>query len=47
VAGERDVSGIAVFNVAFESWVNGAGQRTLPRQIRDSLDELKTLTAGR
>jgi AcrR family transcriptional regulator len=40
-------AGIAVFKVAFERWVNGAGQRTLPRQIRDSLDELKALTAGR
>jgi AcrR family transcriptional regulator len=40
-------AGIAVFKVAFERWVNGAGQRTLPRQIRDSLEELKALTAGR
>jgi hypothetical protein len=40
-------AGIAVFKVAFETWVNGAGKRTLPRQIRDSLDELKALTAAR
>jgi hypothetical protein len=32
---------------AFDRWVNGAGRRTLPRLIHDSLDELKAVTAGR
>lgn len=39
-------AGIAVFKVAFDRWVNGSGPRTLPRLIRDSLEELKAVTAG-
>lgn len=38
-------AGIAVFKVAFERWVNGSGRRTLPHLIRDSLDELRAVTA--
>jgi AcrR family transcriptional regulator len=40
-------AGIAVFRVAFERWVNEANQRDLPRLIRESLDELKAVTAGK
>ncbi len=40
-------AGIAVFRVAVERWVNERDQRDLPQVIRESLDELKALTAGR
>jgi AcrR family transcriptional regulator len=39
-------AGIAVFKVAFERWIHETDQ-DLPRLIRDSLDALKALTAGR
>jgi AcrR family transcriptional regulator len=40
-------AGIAVFKVAFQRWVNETNQRELPQLIRESLDELKAVTAGR
>jgi AcrR family transcriptional regulator len=40
-------AGIAVFKVAFERYVEGNNQKELPRLIRESLDELKAVTAGR
>lgn len=40
-------AGIAVFRIAFERWVNGASHSDLPRLIRESLDELKAVTAGK
>jgi AcrR family transcriptional regulator len=40
-------AGIAVFRIAFERWVQETGQRDLPELIRDSLDELKAVTAGK
>jgi AcrR family transcriptional regulator len=40
-------AGIAVFKVAFERWVDETNQRDLPLLIRESLDELKAVTAGR
>ena len=40
-------AGIAVFRVAFERWVNESNERDLPQLIRESLDELKAVTAGR
>src|SRR5690349_1950166 len=40
-------AGIAVFKVAFERWVNETGQPDLPTIIRESLDELKAVTAGK
>ena len=40
-------AGIAVFRVAFERWVNESNLRDLPQLIRESLDELKAVTAGR
>ncbi len=40
-------AGIAVFKVAFERWVEEASRQDLPRIIRESLGELKAVTAGR
>ena len=39
-------AGIAVFKIAFERWIGETGQSDLPRLIRESLDELRTVTAG-
>jgi AcrR family transcriptional regulator len=39
-------AGIAVFRVAFERWVDEGNDRGLPEVIRDSLDELRAVTAG-
>jgi AcrR family transcriptional regulator len=39
-------AGIAVFKVAFERWISQTGKQELPQFIRESLDELKTVTAG-
>jgi len=38
---------IAVFRVGFERWVSEAGDRTLAELMRESMDELKAVTAGR
>jgi AcrR family transcriptional regulator len=40
-------AGIAVFRIAFERWINEASQADLPQLIRESLDELKAVTAGK
>ena len=40
-------AGIAVFRIAFERWINETSQRDLPQLIRESLDELKAVTAGK
>jgi AcrR family transcriptional regulator len=40
-------AGIAVFKVAFERYVEETDQQDLPQLIRESLDELKAVTAGR
>jgi AcrR family transcriptional regulator len=40
-------AGIAVFKVAFERYVEETNQQGLPELIRESLDELKAVTAGR
>ncbi len=40
-------AGIAVFRIAFERWVEETNERGLPQLIRESLDELKAVTAGR
>jgi AcrR family transcriptional regulator len=37
-------AGIAVFKVAFERWVSDSNQRDLSELIRESLDQLKTLS---
>jgi len=39
-------AGIAVFKIAFERWPEDPGERTLTELMRDSLDQLKTVTAG-
>jgi AcrR family transcriptional regulator len=39
-------AGIAVFRVAFERWINETSPRDLPQLIRESLAELKAVTAG-
>ncbi len=40
-------AGIAVFKIAFERWINETSQPDLPQLIRESLDELKAVTAGK
>jgi AcrR family transcriptional regulator len=40
-------AGIAVFRIAFERWVRETSQADLPQLIRESLDELKAVTAGK
>ena len=39
-------AGIAVLRVAFERWVSEPGGQELPQVMRESLGQLKTLTAG-
>jgi len=39
-------AGMAVFKVAVERWSNDTRRRDLSRLIRETLDELKTVTAG-
>ena len=40
-------AGIAVFKIAFTRWVYETGPADLPQIIRESLDELKAMTAGK
>jgi AcrR family transcriptional regulator len=40
-------AGIAVFRIAFERWVSDLSRADLPQLIRESLDELKAVTAGK
>ena len=40
-------AGIAVFRIAFERWINETSQADSPKLIRESLDELKAVTAGK
>jgi AcrR family transcriptional regulator len=40
-------AGVAAFKVAFTKWVEQPTKRTLPRLIRQSLDDLRTITARR
>ena len=39
-------AGIAVFKIAFERWIDDADQHDLSQLIRESLDQLKAVTAG-
>ncbi|MFJ6213892.1 TetR family transcriptional regulator [Streptomyces sp. NPDC092296] len=39
-------AGIAVFKIAFERWINGTDQQDMSQLIRESLAELKAVTAG-
>ncbi|WP_327365933.1 TetR family transcriptional regulator [Streptomyces sp. NBC_01217] len=40
-------AGIAVFKIAFERWISGTDQQDMSQLIRESLDELKAVTAGK
>ncbi|MFD9128247.1 TetR family transcriptional regulator, partial [Kitasatospora sp. NPDC059571] len=40
-------AGLAVFKVGFERWIAEAEERDMAQLMRESLDELKALTAGR
>jgi len=40
-------AGITVFRIAFERWIRDTSRRDLPQHIRESFEELKTVTAGR
>jgi AcrR family transcriptional regulator len=40
-------TGIAVFKIAFERWIDEANQQDLSRLIEDSFDELRAVTAER
>ena len=40
-------AGIAIFRIGFERWAKEAGQREFQEFIRESLEELKAVTAGR
>jgi AcrR family transcriptional regulator len=37
---------IAVFRIAFERWIDESNGRALPQVIRESLNQLKSVTAG-
>ncbi|AZQ32682.1 TetR/AcrR family transcriptional regulator [Streptomyces cyaneochromogenes] len=39
-------AGVAVFKVGFERWTAAAEERTLSQVMRESLEELKAVTAG-
>ncbi|MEE1804768.1 TetR family transcriptional regulator [Streptomyces sp. NPDC101062] len=39
-------AGTAVFKIAFERWIGGTGHEDLSELVRDSLAELKAVTAG-
>jgi AcrR family transcriptional regulator len=39
-------AGIAVFKIGFERWIDASNDRDLTTLMRESLDELKTVTAG-
>ncbi|WP_030354091.1 TetR/AcrR family transcriptional regulator [Streptomyces scopuliridis] len=39
-------AGVAVFKVGFERWIVAAEERDMAHLMRDSLDELKAVTAG-
>ncbi len=39
-------AGIAVFKIAFERWITDPGQQDFGYFVRESLDELKAVTAG-
>lgn len=38
--------GVAVFRIAFERWINETSQRDLSQVVRESLNELKLVSAG-
>jgi len=38
---------VSVFKIAFNCWISEASQATLPQIIRQSFEDLKTVTAGK
>src|SRR5258707_10675663 len=40
-------AGMAVFRIAFERWISESGQPDLPQCIREALEEVKAVTAGK
>ena len=44
--GEHRQAGIAVFKIAFARWINETGHADLPHIIRESLGQLKAVTAS-
>jgi AcrR family transcriptional regulator len=40
-------SGVAIFRIGFERWISETGELDLAQLIRDLVDELKALTAGK
>jgi AcrR family transcriptional regulator len=38
--------GVTVFRIAFERWINDKRERSFAKIVRDSLDELKAVSAG-
>ena len=40
-------AGIAVFKIGFERWISLSNQQDLPQYIREAVDELKAVTAGK
>jgi hypothetical protein len=36
----------AVFRIAFERWIEGTNDREFAQLVRESLDQLKAVTAG-
>ncbi len=40
-------AGIAVLSIAFERWISETSQPDLPQLFRESLDEVKAVTAGK
>jgi hypothetical protein len=45
-AGLTAEAGIAIFKIGFERWISGTGEAGLPQLIRESLAELRAVTAG-
>ncbi|MFJ9821547.1 TetR/AcrR family transcriptional regulator [Streptomyces sp. NPDC101151] len=39
-------AGVAVFKIGFERWITATEERTLSQLMRESLDQLKVVTAG-
>lgn len=46
-AGLTAEAGIAVFKIAFAGWIDETNQRDFGELIRESLDQMKAVTAGR
>jgi hypothetical protein len=40
-------AGIAVFKIAFVRWIGDTGHPDLAQHVREALDELKAVTAGK